>query len=105
MNESINQSLIVACDHSLSIVLYSSIYIAPLNSHGQTEALLVRLAPSNNGKRSRHGHGQVLHSYRGLVTKPRFRTVMVHSTPKEWNRLPLHIFLSLRNSSCQKAVQ
>jgi len=25
--------------------LYSSIYIAPLNSHGQTEALLVRLAP------------------------------------------------------------
>ena len=27
------------------IVLYSSIYIAPLNSHGQTEALLVQLAP------------------------------------------------------------
>ena len=27
------------------IVWYSSIYIAPLNSHGQTEALLVRLAP------------------------------------------------------------
>src|SRR6218665_3312010 len=27
------------------IVLYSSIYIAPLNSHRQTEALLVRLAP------------------------------------------------------------
>jgi len=26
-------------------VLYSSIYIAPLNSHRQTEALLVRLAP------------------------------------------------------------
>src|SRR6218665_2351645 len=26
-------------------VLYSSIYIAPLNSHGPTEALLVRLAP------------------------------------------------------------
>src|SRR6218665_1546766 len=25
------------------IVLYSSIYIAPLNSHGQTEVLLVRL--------------------------------------------------------------
>jgi len=25
--------------------LYSSIYIAPLNSHRQTEALLVRLAP------------------------------------------------------------
>ena len=30
---------------SLGIVLYSSIYIAPLNSHGQKEALLVRLAP------------------------------------------------------------
>src|SRR6218665_367764 len=29
----------------LCIVLYSSIYIAPLNSHRQTEALLVRLAP------------------------------------------------------------
>src|SRR6218665_324195 len=27
------------------IVLYSSIYIAPLNSHRQTEALLVRLTP------------------------------------------------------------
>ena len=27
------------------IVLYSSIYIAPLNSRAQTEALLVRLAP------------------------------------------------------------
>src|SRR6218665_460417 len=27
------------------IVLYSSINIAPINSHGQTEALLVRLAP------------------------------------------------------------
>src|SRR6218665_3707800 len=27
------------------ILLYSSIYIAPLNSHRQTEALLVRLAP------------------------------------------------------------
>ena len=27
------------------IVMYSSIYIAPLNSHRQTEALLVRLAP------------------------------------------------------------
>jgi len=27
------------------IVLYSSIYIVPLNSHGQTEALLVLLAP------------------------------------------------------------
>jgi len=27
------------------IVLYLSIYIAPLNSHGQTEALLVHLAP------------------------------------------------------------
>ena len=27
----------------IDIVLYSSIYIAPLNSHGQTEALLVRL--------------------------------------------------------------
>jgi len=27
------------------IVLYSSIYIALLNSYGQTEALLVRLAP------------------------------------------------------------
>jgi len=27
------------------IVLYSSIYIAPHNSHGQTEAFLVRLAP------------------------------------------------------------
>ena len=27
------------------IVLYSNIYIAPLNSHRQTEALLVRLAP------------------------------------------------------------
>src|SRR6218665_2974919 len=27
------------------IVLCSSIYIAPLNSHRQTEALLVRLAP------------------------------------------------------------
>src|SRR6218665_869363 len=27
------------------IVLYSSIYIAPLSSHRQTEALLVRLAP------------------------------------------------------------
>ena len=34
--------------HSTSlycIVLYLSIYIAPLNSHGQTEALLVELAP------------------------------------------------------------
>ena len=30
---------------SYCIVLYSSIYIAPLNSHRQTEALLVRLAP------------------------------------------------------------
>ena len=30
---------------SVRIVLYSSIYIAPLNSHRQTEALLVRLAP------------------------------------------------------------
>jgi len=29
----------------LGIVLYLSIYIAPLNSHGQTEALLVQLAP------------------------------------------------------------
>ena len=29
------------------IVLYSSIYIAPLNSHRQTEALLVRLPPIN----------------------------------------------------------
>jgi len=28
-----------------SMVWYSSIYIAPLNSRGQTEALLVRLAP------------------------------------------------------------
>src|SRR6218665_1830259 len=27
------------------IVLYSSIYITPLNSHRQTEALLVRIAP------------------------------------------------------------
>ena len=27
------------------IVLYSSIYIAPLSSHRQTEALLVQLAP------------------------------------------------------------
>ena len=27
------------------IVLYCSIYIAPLNSRGQTEALLVRLTP------------------------------------------------------------
>jgi len=27
------------------IVLYSSIYIAPLSNHRQTEALLVRLAP------------------------------------------------------------
>ena len=27
------------------IVLYSSIYIAPRNSHGPTEALLVRLVP------------------------------------------------------------
>src|SRR6218665_215168 len=27
------------------IVLYLSIYIAPLNSHGQKEALLVQLAP------------------------------------------------------------
>ena len=27
------------------IVLYSSIYIAPLNSQRQTEALVVRLAP------------------------------------------------------------
>ena len=30
---------------SYCIVLYSSIHIAPLNSHRQTEALLVRLAP------------------------------------------------------------
>src|SRR6218665_2268958 len=30
---------------SFCIVLYSSIYIAPLNSHRQTEALFVRLAP------------------------------------------------------------
>ena len=28
-----------------TIVLYSSIYIAPLNSHRQREALVVRLAP------------------------------------------------------------
>ena len=27
------------------IALYSSIYITPFNSHGQTESLLVRLAP------------------------------------------------------------
>src|SRR6218665_3396294 len=27
------------------LYMYSSIYIAPLNSHRQTEALLVRLAP------------------------------------------------------------
>jgi len=27
------------------VVLYSNIYIAPLNSRGPTEALLVRLAP------------------------------------------------------------
>src|SRR6218665_1832627 len=34
------------CDDLIyCIVLYSSIYIAPLNSHRQTEALLVRLAP------------------------------------------------------------
>ena len=32
-------------DKLYCIVLYSSIYIAPLNSHRQTEALLVRLAP------------------------------------------------------------
>jgi len=32
-------------NNSNCIVLYSSIYIAPLNRHGQTEALLVRLAP------------------------------------------------------------
>ena len=30
---------------SLCIVLYSSIYIAPLNSRGPSEALFVRLAP------------------------------------------------------------
>jgi len=29
------------------MVWYSSIYIAPLNSRGPTEALLVRLAPRN----------------------------------------------------------
>jgi len=29
----------------LYIVLHSSIYIAPLNSRGPTEAVLVRLAP------------------------------------------------------------
>ena len=32
------------------IVLYSSIYIAPLNSQRQTEALLVRLAPRKETK-------------------------------------------------------
>jgi len=31
--------------YDLIIVLYSSIYIAPLNSRAPTEALLVRLVP------------------------------------------------------------
>ena len=39
-NENAAMDIVLYC-----IVLYSSIYIAPLNSHRQTEALLVRLAP------------------------------------------------------------
>jgi len=31
--------------YCIALYLYSSIYIAPVNSHRQTEALLVRLAP------------------------------------------------------------
>src|SRR6218665_3522823 len=38
-------SLSLSVCFSVSIVLYSSIYIAPLNSQGSTEALLVLLAP------------------------------------------------------------
>ena len=34
------------------IVLCSNIYIAPLNSHGQTEARLVRLGPRKQVLRS-----------------------------------------------------
>jgi len=32
------------------IVLHLSIYIVPLNSHGQTEAFLVQLAPKKRDK-------------------------------------------------------
>jgi len=35
----------VTVDDMYCIVLYLSIYIAPLNSHGQIETLLVQLAP------------------------------------------------------------
>src|SRR6218665_3082032 len=38
-------SQIICLDGSASEYKYSSIYIAPLNSHGRTEAILVRLAP------------------------------------------------------------
>jgi len=40
----ISANVLISCA-VLVIVLYSSIYIAPLNSHGSTETLLVRLAP------------------------------------------------------------
>src|SRR6218665_2792000 len=40
-----NNKLVKALPTSYCIVLYSSIYIAPLNSQRQTEALVVRLAP------------------------------------------------------------
>ena len=36
--------IVYECEWHHCIVLYLSIYIAPLNSHGQTEALLVGLA-------------------------------------------------------------
>ena len=39
--------IVLYCIVLYCIVLYSSIYEAPLNSHGQTEASLVRLAPSH----------------------------------------------------------
>jgi len=49
------------------MVWYSSIYIAPLNSHGPTEALLVRLAPRKETQeipkiRARNKKGSILDS-------------------------------------------
>jgi len=43
--QSVDQSRLLIVTILYCIVLYSSIYIAPINTHGQTAALLVRLAP------------------------------------------------------------
>src|SRR6218665_2087290 len=55
------------------IVLYSSTYIAPLNSQRQTEALLVRLAPSLQVRRMKTRFCDHAFSAAG---------------PRCWNRLP-----------------